>query len=82
MKKILRFVSVICAVTLLGGCGLVTDVEEKKQDKKSEIVATVDELDYNVERFNLHFYSAQDEILKEAGTRMLPLFPRISGSKR
>ena len=76
MKKILRFVSVICAVALLGGCGLVTDVEEKKQDKKSEIVATVDELDYNVERFNLHFYSAQDEILKEAGYQDASAIPK------
>lgn len=76
MKKILRLISVICAVALLGGCGLVTDVEKKEETKKSEIVATVDEVDYNVERFNLHFYSAQDEILKEAGYQDASAIPK------
>lgn len=68
MRKFIKILSLLCIIAMLAGCGLVSKVEEKDTPKKeTETVVTVDGMDYNIERFNLYFYNAQDEILKSAG---------------
>ncbi len=67
MKRFIKIISLICVIALLAGCGLVSKVEEKETTKKSETIATVGGVDYNLERFNLYFYNAQDELLKASG---------------
>lgn len=72
MKKFLKLISVFCMITLLAGCGAADKdkekTEKKKDDKKSDsaIVMTVGDQQYTMERFNLYFYNAQDEMLKSA----------------
>ncbi len=69
MKKIIGLISLLCIVCLIGGCSLVTDVNDagdKTADKK-DVVVTVDGKEYGIDRFNLYFYDAQDEYLKDAG---------------
>jgi len=68
MKKLLKIVSLICVLALMAGCSMVSKVEEKEPEKeKSATVLTVNGEEYNLERFNLYYYSAQDEILTAAG---------------
>ncbi len=68
MKKFIKLIAILCIVCLIGGCGLVSDVDDKKTNSnKKEIVATVDGKDCSLDRFNLYFYDAQDEYLKELG---------------
>ncbi len=67
MKKFIKIVSLICVIAMLAGCGLVSKVEEPKNENEasnSPTVVTVGGVDYSLERFNLYFYNAQDEILK------------------
>ena len=71
MKKLLRLISLICILAILAGCSLVEKVEEEKpetaNETKSETVLTIDGTEFNLERFNLYYYSAQDEVLAAAG---------------
>lgn len=69
MKKFLRLVSLMCILAVLAGCSLVGTVEEEEKvnEPKSETVLTIDGTEFNLERFNLYYYSAQDEILAAAG---------------
>ena len=69
MKKLLKLISLICVIALLAGCSLVSKVDntEPKKEEKSATVLTVDGVEYNLERFNLYYYSAQDEVLSAAG---------------
>lgn len=67
MRKIIKITAVFCIIALLASCGLVSNVEEKKPRKKGEVVVTVDGTDYDVERFNIYFYTAQGETLVAEG---------------
>lgn len=75
MKKFLRLISLVCILAVLAGCSLVEKVEKEKNpstggnanETKSETVLTIDGTEFNLERFNLYYYSAQDEILSSAG---------------
>ncbi len=73
MKKFLRLISIICIIALFAGCGLIGDNDNKgkgnsgKDKNKSEVVLTVNGVDYTLERYNLYYYNAQDIILSEAG---------------
>ncbi len=67
MRKIIKITAVFCIIALLASCGLVSNVEEEKPRKKGEVVVTVDGKDYDVERFNIYFYSAQGETLVAEG---------------
>ena len=68
MKKFIVFFQIL--LLLFGSTSCRKAEENKKvvsEKKKSEAVVSVNGVDYNMERFNLHFYNAQDEILKGAG---------------
>ena len=67
MKKIIKITAVFCIIALLASCGLVSKKEEAKTKKKSEVVVTVGDMEFNTERFNLYFYSAQGEALVNEG---------------
>jgi len=68
MRKFIKIVSLLCILALLAGCGQSNNDEKKDTSKKTiETVVTVGGTDYNIERFNLYFYNAQDEILKASG---------------
>ncbi len=69
MKKIVKLLALICVTALLAGCSASTTGGsiEKKEEPKSETVITVNGVEYNLERFNLHYYDAQDEVLKSEG---------------
>lgn len=68
MNKYIKLIAILCIVCLIGGCGLVTDVENKKSDSaKKEIIATIDGKECSLERFNLYFYDAQDVYLRDLG---------------
>jgi len=73
MKKFIRLISVICVIALLAGCGLVSKKEEPKKDV--DAVITVGDIGYNMERFNLHLYNAQDELLKKEGFQQASEIP-------
>ena len=80
MKKYIRIISLLCVIALLAGCGLVSRVEDENEGKEktaktSETVVTVDGVEYSMERFNLHFYNAQDEILKQSGFQEISSIP-------
>ena len=74
MKKLIKIVSVICVIALLAGCGLVTKTEETKKEV-ADAVITVGDLGYNIARFNLHLYNAQDELLKKEGYELASQIP-------
>lgn len=68
MKKLIKLVSILCIISLLASCGLVSKVEKKEESKKnSEVIVTVGDKDYTMERFNLYFYTAQGDLLVNAG---------------
>jgi len=79
MKKFLKIISVLCAVALLAGCSLISDVSENEATPSkgnSPKVITVNGVDYNLERFNIYYYSAQDEILSGAGLSQAESIPK------
>ena len=68
MKKIIKLIAILCIVCLIGGCGLVTDTEDKKTDSSNKkTVVTVNGKACSLDRFNLYFYDAQDVYLKDMG---------------
>ncbi len=59
MRKLMKIISVFCLVALLAGCG--QGENQKKPQKKSEVAVTIGKTDYDMERFNIYFYTALAE---------------------
>ncbi len=58
----------LCLIFMLCTALMFTSCQKVEQTKvEEEYVLTVNGVGYNLERFNLYFYNAQDEILKGAG---------------
>ena len=67
MKKLIKLISLICIVALFAGCSLVSTTEEEAEVPKSETAVIINGVEYTAARFNIYYYSAQDEILQTAG---------------
>ncbi len=69
MKKFITIVSILCIIAIMSGCSLISKVENTDEEvkSKSQTVLTVNGNEYSLDRFNLLYYSAQDEVLSSAG---------------
>ncbi len=67
MKKFIKLIAILCAFALLAGCSTSSDEGKTEKAAKGETAVVVNGVEYNVERFNIYYYSAQDEVLSGAG---------------
>ena len=68
MKRFLVVVLVVASLVFSASCGKSKVQTTKKQNSDdAEFSVIVGDVEYSMDRFNLYFYNAQDEILKESG---------------
>ena len=68
MKRIGILFLVLFTMVFFVSCGQGEDKKQKESEEKPlETAVTVNGTQYTIERFNLYFYNAQDEILKQSG---------------
>lgn len=72
MKKFIKLIALICVVSLLAGCGLVSEVEETKDGKGEQVpadtvVMTINGVDFDMSRYNLYLYIGKSQVMSEAG---------------